>query len=330
VTISGANLGEAKQVLFGSVAAKSFTVVSQTTIDAVSPAGTGTVDVTVTTPHGTSPAGPKDRFSYATAQPPAIISISPSQGPVTGGTEVKISGTNLGEVSEVHFGSVAASSFKLISASALSAVSPAGSGTVDISVGSPAGTSEVSSADRFTYVEGGTLPSVTKVSPSKGAAIGGANVTVKGTNLAGVTSVTFAGAPAASFKLISATKLEAVAPPGATGTADVRVTNAAGTSEISTKDHYAYGAPTVTGVAPSSGPHEGGTSVTVSGSGFALGSSTIFKFGRYPAVAVSCASTTQCTMTTAASTKAETVDVRATSGGQTSKRNTPADDFSYQ
>jgi hypothetical protein len=31
---------------------------------AVSPAGSGSVDVTVTTPAGTSPSGADDRFSY--------------------------------------------------------------------------------------------------------------------------------------------------------------------------------------------------------------------------------------------------------------------------
>jgi hypothetical protein len=40
--------------MFGSAAATSFTVVSDTSIVAVSPAGSGTVQVTVTTGGGTS------------------------------------------------------------------------------------------------------------------------------------------------------------------------------------------------------------------------------------------------------------------------------------
>ena len=55
VTITGTNLGGATEVLFGSSAASSFTVNSETQVTAVSPAaGAGIVPVTVTAPGGTS------------------------------------------------------------------------------------------------------------------------------------------------------------------------------------------------------------------------------------------------------------------------------------
>ncbi len=55
VTITGTNLGGATGVTFGSTAASSFTVNSETQITAVTPAeSAGTVPVTVTTPGGTS------------------------------------------------------------------------------------------------------------------------------------------------------------------------------------------------------------------------------------------------------------------------------------
>ena len=53
LTITGTNLLRATAVKFGSVAAKSFTVVSATSITAESPAGSaGTVNVVVTTVGG--------------------------------------------------------------------------------------------------------------------------------------------------------------------------------------------------------------------------------------------------------------------------------------
>ncbi len=64
VTVTGAHLTGATAVDFGSAAAMSFTVLSDTQITAVSPAGTGTVDVTVTTPYGTSATSSADQFSY--------------------------------------------------------------------------------------------------------------------------------------------------------------------------------------------------------------------------------------------------------------------------
>ena len=67
----------------------------------------------------------------------------------------------------------------------------------------------------------------------------------------------------------------------------------------------------------------------ITGSGFGLGSSaTVFKVGKGIATAVSCTSTTECTMAVPAAAKAGIVDVRAKAGGKTSKKN-PADHFTY-
>src|SRR6202041_214020 len=92
VTITGVNLDEASAVTFGGTPAASFTVLSPTSVTAVSPAGTGMVDVTVTTPEGTSPTGARDRFSYD-VPPPTITEISPANGPEAGGTAITVSGT---------------------------------------------------------------------------------------------------------------------------------------------------------------------------------------------------------------------------------------------
>ena len=68
VTITGANFTGATVVRFGSNAA-TFTVNSATQIAANSPAGSaGTVDVTVTTPGGTSATSASDKFSYGSSQ----------------------------------------------------------------------------------------------------------------------------------------------------------------------------------------------------------------------------------------------------------------------
>jgi hypothetical protein len=64
VTITGTSFEEVSAVKFGGSNAASFKVLSETSIEAVSPEGTGTVDVTVTTPAGTSPMGTSDQFTY--------------------------------------------------------------------------------------------------------------------------------------------------------------------------------------------------------------------------------------------------------------------------
>jgi hypothetical protein len=170
-----------------------------------------------------------------------------------------------------------------------------------------------------------TAPAVTKVSPVKGPAGGGTVVKLTGTGFTGATVVRF-GAQSASFTVTSSTKITATAPPQAVGTVDVTVTNTAGTSAVSAADHFKY-VPSVTAVTPSTGTTAGGTSVTVTGSGFQLGSATVFKFGSPKATAVNCSSSTTCTMQTPPHAAA-TVDVKATVAGLASAKSA-GDQFTY-
>jgi IPT/TIG domain len=63
VTITGSGFTGATAVDFGGVSAM-MQVNSDSQITATSPPGSGIVDVTVTTPSGTSEASPTDQFSY--------------------------------------------------------------------------------------------------------------------------------------------------------------------------------------------------------------------------------------------------------------------------
>jgi len=78
VTVIGTNFLEATAVSFGGVPAASFTVNGPTSIAAVSPTGEGTVDVTVTTPGGTSATSAADQFTYVV---PTTTSLTPSATP---------------------------------------------------------------------------------------------------------------------------------------------------------------------------------------------------------------------------------------------------------
>jgi hypothetical protein len=83
---------------------------------------------------------------------PAITSVSPSSGPEGGGTPVTITGTNLTAATEVSFGATGAQSFKVNSSTSIEAVSPTGTGTVDVTVRTDSGTSTTSTADQFSYL----------------------------------------------------------------------------------------------------------------------------------------------------------------------------------
>jgi len=64
VTITGEAFTGATGVWFGAAAAPAMTVDFDSQITATSPPGTGLVDVTVTTPGGTSATSPADQFTY--------------------------------------------------------------------------------------------------------------------------------------------------------------------------------------------------------------------------------------------------------------------------
>ncbi|MDA8066155.1 MAG: IPT/TIG domain-containing protein [Thermaerobacter sp.] len=244
VTITGTNFNGATKVDFGSNAAASFKVISDTSVTATSPPGSVLADVTVTTPLGTSPKSTADEFLYTSPlfPTPTVTAISPVSGPAVGGTPVTITGTYFGVGQTVKFGSNAATAVTVKTSTSLTAVSPAGTGTVDVTVTSPGGTSATSNADKFTYTTPGTpAPTVTAISPVSGPAAGGTQVTVTGTNLTGATTVDFgSGNPATKVSVNSAgTQITATAPPG-TGTVDVLVTTPGGTSATGSTDQFTY------------------------------------------------------------------------------------------
>lgn len=262
------------------------------------------------------------------APPPSVSSIGPAKGPQQGGTVVTITGVNLSGATAVHFGASAASNFTAVSPTTIEAVSPAGTGTVDVTVTTPVSTSAATAADRFTYVP---PPTVAKVKANKGPAAGGTTVTITGTDLTGASAVSFGSSAASNFTVVSSTTIEAVSPPGTAGPVDVTVTTPSGTSPIAPHDVFKYEAPTIASVSPASGPIAGGTSVTVSGSGFAVGAgTTAFKVGKEPAGSVECSSTTSCTLLTPPAKKPGVVEVSAAVGKSKSKKSPPADQFTYE
>jgi hypothetical protein len=109
--------------------------------------------LTATNSAGTS--GGEDR-SFTTA-PPTVARLGLSAGPTVGGTSVRITGTNLAGATAVRFGSGEASSFKVRSNSTITAVSPPGTGTVDVTVTTGAGTSVTGAADEYLYTLGPKL-----------------------------------------------------------------------------------------------------------------------------------------------------------------------------
>ena len=223
--------------------------------------------------------------------PPTVTGLQPTTGPAGGGTTVTITGTGFTGASAVDFGAHAASSFAVNSATSITATAPAGSGTVDVTVTTPGGTSATSTADEYSYTP---APTVAQVAPAAGPTGGGTSVTITGTGFTGTTAVDFGSTAATNVTVVSGSQITATAPAGSTGTVDVTVTTPGGTSATSTADQYTYfAAPTVTSVNPTAGPTAGGNSVTITGTNFT--GATAVKFGSTAATSFTINSATSIT-----------------------------------
>jgi len=99
----------------------------------------------------------------AEVQPqPVVKSVESTFGPLTGGTKVKITGTDLGGASAVMFGEQPAAAFTVESETQITATAPPFTQrvAVPITVKTVAGTSELTKADEFTYT-GCIVPKLT-------------------------------------------------------------------------------------------------------------------------------------------------------------------------
>ncbi|MEU5545501.1 Ig-like domain repeat protein [Streptomyces sioyaensis] len=250
VTLIGSHLGNATAVYFGPRPAASFAVLDDQTIVAVSPAGSGAVPVTVTTPGGTARIG---YFYYLYW--PALSAITPAAGPVGGGNVVELRGINLSTARLVYFGDAVAFPVVLSDARLLVIAPPvAGPGTVPVHVGSIGG---VSNRLPYTYA---AAPSVTGVIPATGPIAGGSTVILTGTGLSLVTGVSFGALSATSFRAFSDTLIVAVTPAGPPGPADVTVTTPGGS--VTVPAAFDYKAPSATAVTSTPDPALVGQPVT--------------------------------------------------------------------
>ena len=296
VTITGTGFVAGAVVKFGDNQAFS-TVISATQISATAPAGSGVVTVSVNVNGTLSAPGPQAQFSY---DGPTVTSVSPIAGPLAGGTAITIRGTNFTSASIVTIGNQTVVPV-FVDPTTLTATTPGvGAGiAAHVRVTTGSGQSPESPADVFTYTSG---PIVDSINPDNGPTLGGTIVIITGKNFSAPLSVSFAGIPATSFNVNSATQITVLSPPnGTAGPADVRVTRNADVSPVGpmTKFTYISATPKVTALTPNSGSTFGGAEVTITGLGFTGAACPgAVKFGSI--AAASCTVVNDTTITTVA------------------------------
>ncbi len=317
------------------------------------PAGTCTVQVAVTSAlangyANTLAAGALqtdlgDNAAVATATltvtpvpAPTLTAISPISGPAAGGTSVTITGTGfLAGGASVAFGASAATNVIVVSDTQITATAPAGSGTVNVTVTTSSGTTPIGPASAFTYiaVAGGPGRHAPRQLHRRGNARTAATTCAAGAlaAAAGATSVTLAagaGIPAAGTCIVQVTVTSAAANSYlnalAAGALQTNLGNNA-TAATATLVVTLVPPPTLTAISPASGPATGGTSVTITGTGFLAGGATV-AFGASAATNVVVVSDTQITATAPAGSGTANVTVTTSAGTSPA---VPAAAFTY-
>lgn len=204
VTITGTKFTNASTVSFGGKPAKSFTVLSSTSISAVVDSG-ATGNVEVSTPLGRSLAS---GFYYGLA--PVLTSFSPAAVGTNG--QVTLRGTNFNWVNVVKFGGQPANIISKTDTSIVASLTGNGAtGSVMV-----IGDVDSSSLPGFTFVQAPIINSFTPVLGTTGTVI-----TINGANFEWATSVYFGAVPAQSFTIVSPTQILATVGAGESGEVSV-------------------------------------------------------------------------------------------------------------
>ena len=197
----------------------------------------------------------------------------------------------------MKIGGIAPTSITVTSATSITAVTPAyvsGALAADVVVNN--GVSNAILSGGFIYQP--ALPTLLSITPSSGSMAGGTAVTVSGTNFTPSTTLSIGGLAATSVNVVNATSLTAVIPAYVSGALakNVVVSNSVGSATLTNGYTYLAIAPTVTNVLPGSGPTAGGTTITVTGTGFTP--TTSVTVGGISATSVSVANATTLTAVT--------------------------------
>ncbi len=169
--------------------------------------------------------------------PPRIESISPTSGPLGGGTTLTITGANFEPSTLCYLNGVPCTGTASTGSGSLTCVTPPGNalGSVMVTVENRDGTRD-HNKNGFAYTNGASQVTVSSVSPDTGAA--GTSVTITGSGFEANCTVAFGSADATSVSVQSSTQLTCTVPTG-TGAVTITITNSdSGTGSLSSGFTY--------------------------------------------------------------------------------------------
>lgn len=227
LTVTGTSFVSGATVTVGGNTCTSPSVTSTTSMTCTLPSGsTGAQPVVVTNPNGES-SGNTVTYTYRAA--PAISTVSPTGGRLSGGNTLTVNGSDFVSGATVTVGGAACTSPTFVSGSQLTCTVPAGTaGAAAVQVTNPDGQQSGTSVT-YTYRAAPTI-GANGVSPNSGPPAGGTGITITGTGFVGPATVSVGGNSCTSVTVVSSTRITCTTPAGTTGQVLVTVTNSDGQS----------------------------------------------------------------------------------------------------
>lgn len=190
--------------------------------------------------------------------------VVPDHGPASGSTRIRVAGSRIPALATLQVGGAAASSVQVAPGGTwIEGLTPLGQGVVDVTVQLSGGQRQVLAA-AFRYDPG---PVVERLEPATGPQAGGTRVEAVGSGFAAGARVLLGSSKATEVEVAGASRLSFLTPPGQ-GKVELRVVNPDGQVFL-LRDAFTYlPRPRIILCEPASGAEEGGTVVTVTGTGF--------------------------------------------------------------
>ena len=204
---------------------------------------------------------------------PNMVGVDPNEGPAEGGTKLTLTGTAFQDGATVTINGVPGLETSVVDPSTIETTTPPGNVYygVDITVTNPDGQSDTLD-NVFTY-NAPPVEFITEIVPPVGSTQGGEAVVIKGQDFVDGTLVSFFGRPATDIQVLNPQTMRVTIPEAPAGKVNVNV-RIPGLETFTLKKGFTYRnqAPRqVLLVRPKEGGTAGGTTINITGTGFAGG-----------------------------------------------------------
>ena len=268
ITISGSGIGFIEKVVLGEGDCTELTIIDDSSLTCLTPAGTSTVSVKLFGKANKS-FTVTDAFTYQDS--PSISSFIPLNGKTSVQETLTILGSGFLAGAKVLIGDLYCLNVNVVDSTEINCTTPfSTAGAKKITVTNVDGQFDTTTSSFTMY----SKPSIISISPTGGSLTGGTLLTINGTGFLNTTAITIGTLPCTnSFTYYSPNKITCMTPNPSpvSGFANVKVQNFDGQNFILSNGFEYRANPTITGLSVIGGPIYGGTNLMITGTGFASG-----------------------------------------------------------